>query len=98
MKKVIFLLGIVVMLVLLLPAGVAFGQQAPLRPTVRQKSIFEVANPPAQFDAVQLVLEFAPGAWSPVHSHGGQGFVTVLEGAVTIRTQDTEKEIGRAHV
>jgi LPXTG-motif cell wall-anchored protein len=91
MKKIIFLLAIGVVLALLLPVGVAFGQQEPLRPSVRQKSTFEVANPPAQFDAVQLVVEFAPGAWMPVHSHGGQGFATVIEGAVTIRTQGAEK-------
>ncbi len=36
---------------------------------------------------INLVLDFAPGAWTPVHTHGGQGIVTVLEGELTHRPQ-----------
>jgi quercetin dioxygenase-like cupin family protein len=44
------------------------------------------------FEAIQLILEFAPGAETPLHSHGGPGLVTVLEGEVTHRPQETGEE------
>jgi quercetin dioxygenase-like cupin family protein len=62
-----------------------------LTPTTKYNTKFEVPAPPAQFDLVRLVQDFAPGAWTPLHSHGGQGLVTVLEGALTVRTQGVEK-------
>jgi quercetin dioxygenase-like cupin family protein len=34
---------------------------------------------------LQAVLDFAPGAWTPVHTHGGPAYVTVLEGEMTLR-------------
>lgn len=91
MKKVVFLLITVALLALLLPVETALGQQEILRLAVRYQSVFEVANPPAQFEIVQFVEEFGYGAWLPGHSHGGPGFATVLEGAVTVRAQDGEK-------
>ena len=38
------------------------------------------------YDIVQLELEFAPGAQTPRHRHGGPGIVTVLQGQLTFRT------------
>jgi quercetin dioxygenase-like cupin family protein len=57
----------------------------PPGPTVVYRTQFEAANPAPTFDLVNLVLDFAPGVWTPVHSHGGQGMVTVLEGEVVHR-------------
>ena len=56
--------------------------QAP-GPVVFSRHQLAVTNAPGQFDLVQLVQAFAPGARTPVHSHGGQGLVTVLEGEIT---------------
>ena len=53
---------------------------------------FEVTNPPAQIDLVLVVGDFGPGAVTPQHTHGGQGYATVLEGEITIRSKDGEKK------
>jgi len=78
-------------LLLLLTAQAAFGQDLPPGPTVKVRSNLEAANLPVQFDAIQMVLDFAPGAWTPLHSHGGEVFVTVLEGEMTVRDQAGER-------
>lgn len=57
--------------------------QSPAGPTTALKSTFPVADPPQQFQLVQQVLDFAPGAWTASHSHGGLAFVTVAQGTVT---------------
>jgi quercetin dioxygenase-like cupin family protein len=44
------------------------------------------------FEAIQVILDFAPGSRSPVHSHGGPVLVTVLEGEVTYRPEETGVE------
>lgn len=43
------------------------------------------------WDMVQLGQEFAAGAWTVKHKHGGKGIITVLEGELTLRTSGTEK-------
>ena len=91
MKKVIFLMTIVALLVFWLPDSVAFGQETPPSATVKYKSTLEVTQPPDQFEAIQVVLDFAPGTWTPLHSHGGQVLVTVLEGEITERREGAEK-------
>jgi quercetin dioxygenase-like cupin family protein len=91
MKKVIFLMITVVLPVLLGPVDSAWGQEETLSPEVKYQSVFEVANPPAQFEMVQLVEEFGYEAWLPEHSHTGPGFATVLEGTVTVQAQEVEK-------
>lgn len=42
------------------------------------------------FDEIQLLIEFPPGAWTPAHSHGGPGLVTVIQGQVVRRTGATD--------
>lgn len=86
MKRLAVLI-ITVALLLLLTVQAAFGQDLPPGPTVRYRSNFEAASLPAQFDAIQMVLDFAPGAWTPLHSHGAEVFITVLEGEMTVRDQ-----------
>jgi quercetin dioxygenase-like cupin family protein len=44
------------------------------------------------FEAVQVIIELAPGAWTPLHTHGGQVLVTILEGEVTERDGVTGEE------
>ncbi|MFD1731895.1 cupin domain-containing protein [Deinococcus malanensis] len=36
-------------------------------------------------EIVQLVLDFAPGAFTPSHTHGGMGLVSVMNGEITVR-------------
>jgi LPXTG-motif cell wall-anchored protein len=43
---------------------------------------------------VQLVLDFAPDAWTPNHTHGGQVYVTVLSGEITTREDGEETKYG----
>jgi quercetin dioxygenase-like cupin family protein len=43
------------------------------------------------FDEVTVVLDFAPGAGVPAHVHGGPTLVTVLDGAITLKENNTEK-------
>ena len=43
------------------------------------------------WDLIQLGQEFATGAWTAKHKHGGKGFITVLEGELTVRAGGTEK-------
>ena len=45
--------------------GTALGQELPPGPQVVYRTTMEVSNPPALFDTVNLVLDFAPGASTP---------------------------------
>lgn len=80
---------LVAMLTLVLPAAVALGQ-APPGPALMYRTQMEVTGAPATFDLLNLVLEFAPGAQTPLHTHGGQGIITVLEGEVIHRPHGGE--------
>jgi quercetin dioxygenase-like cupin family protein len=46
-----------------------------------------------EFDLVQLVFEFPPGAATPVHTHGGAGLLTVLEGRIALRDEDKPERL-----
>lgn len=65
----------------------AGAQELPPGPSAVQSSTFEGITAPDNFNLVQVVLEFAPGAWTPMHTHGGEAFVTVLEGEMVVRGQ-----------
>ncbi len=87
------------MVTFLLPLGASLTtvegggtQQGPPGPTTRTQ--FRTAGMPiaGPFELVHLVLDFAPGAWTPPHTHGGQGVVTVLEGTMTRRVEGGEQE------
>ena len=76
---------------LLLPAGATLttflpgALPAPVGAKVLGATRSQVTAPAASFDVVQLVFDFAPGAFTAVHKHGGPGQVTVFEGTVTKR-------------
>ena len=76
---------------LLLPTGVAFGQPAPPSPTTVSEDRFEAAGVAGPIEVVQVVLDFAPGAGVPAHTHGGQVFITVVEGALTLSEGGSEQ-------
>ena len=81
--KRLLMSGITVLVALTLTTGV-LGAQEPGR--------FEVASLPADYEVVSLLLDFPAGAWTPPHTHGGQGYVTVVEGEVTLRRADMEHQ------
>jgi quercetin dioxygenase-like cupin family protein len=56
--------------------------------TLRLTSTFPYSGPPAQFDIVNQVLDFASGAGTREHRHGGPAFVTVLDGQLSRRSDD----------
>ena len=59
--------------------------------SVVAQSRFAVTDPSAQTELVQLVVDFAPGAWTSLHTHGGQAINLVLEGEITLRHGRVEK-------
>ena len=79
----------------LLPAGAALTTlqpgifAAPLGPKLLARTSSQVTVSAASFDVVQLVFDFAPGAFGAVHKHGGPGQATVFEGTIT-RRQGTQ--------
>jgi quercetin dioxygenase-like cupin family protein len=77
-------------------AGAASGQELPPGPQVVYRTAMEVSNAPAASETINLVLDFAPGAWTPLHTHGGQGIVTVLEGELVHRPEGGEERRLRA--
>ncbi len=55
------------------------------------ESRFAVTNAPLQAEVVQLVVDFPPGAWTSLHTHGGQAVNLVLEGEITLRHAGMER-------
>jgi quercetin dioxygenase-like cupin family protein len=53
---------------------------APPAPTALHLFRADALIPAGEYDVVQQVLDFAPGAQTPVHTHPGQVAVTVLAG------------------
>ena len=60
-------------------------------PTVSSQVALPLSLQPEQASLVALVLEFAPGAGFPEHTHGAPVTVTVLQGQVTLREEGTAK-------
>jgi quercetin dioxygenase-like cupin family protein len=79
---------------LLLLCGLLLAACQPIQPPVAASA----AAPPAAesgpvaelagaFEVVQLIVDFAPGAWTPSHTHGGMLLVTVRNGDLTVRDE-----------
>ena len=52
-----------------------------------------LAEVSGDYDVIQLVLEFRPGAWTPPHTHGGYILGSPLDGELTVRdSQGVEKK------
>ncbi len=81
MKIKLLFVGVILLLAALWPR-LALGQ-APARPTTRYQTQFEIVKAPAQFDELLVYAEAAPGSATPPHIHGGNQYVTVLEGDLT---------------
>jgi quercetin dioxygenase-like cupin family protein len=82
------------------PQGAAYATPVPGGPppvpglTTRYLTRFDAAIPSGAYEVAHTVLDFAPGAQTPLQTHPGQVFVMVLEGAITSRTGGTEKMYG----
>lgn len=73
-----------------LPLSVTAQTDAPPGPATRHLSRTDGLPVSGEYEIVQWVLDFAPGAWSPVHIHGGKVLTTVLEGQITRRADGVE--------
>jgi quercetin dioxygenase-like cupin family protein len=85
MKLLTIAAGTAVLVAALGLAMVLAQAELPPGPGLVHRVSFTSEAIPQTFDVVSLVLDFEPGAWTPLHSHGGQGVVLVLEGEVTTR-------------
>ena len=59
-------------------------------PVVEYQARWDNLTPSGPFNEVEMIIDFAPGAWTTVHSHGGPGFVMVVTGQVTKRANGSE--------
>jgi LPXTG-motif cell wall-anchored protein len=84
--------SILLVLPVVFAPGVALAQSF-RAPVTKYTSRFEAPSPPSQLDQVSLVLDFVPGVWTPPHAYGGQGFVTVAEGEITVRERGAERKV-----
>jgi quercetin dioxygenase-like cupin family protein len=66
------------------------GTALPGERKVIAESRFSVTEASAQAILVQLVVDFEPGAWTSLHTHGGQAINLVLEGEITLRQNGVE--------
>jgi quercetin dioxygenase-like cupin family protein len=85
-----------VALVSVWPIGVAFSQDLPPGPTTMEPlRRMNVDAGPERYEEAQILnLDFAPGRWTPRHSHGGLTLVRVLEGEMTVRHDDGDQVYG----
>lgn len=90
MPRYLGVLAAVLLLTLALPASVAARDDVPPGPTVRHMSRTDGLPISGEYEIIQWVLDFAPGAWSPVHIHGGKVFATVIAGQLTRRVDGVE--------
>ena len=93
MKLVSLVLSILIAAGALLLADKTFGQ-SDVSPVVALENRFDAEPPPADGEIINLVLDFAPGVWLPLHIHSGPGYATVLEGTMTRRGEGTDRTFG----
>jgi quercetin dioxygenase-like cupin family protein len=79
-----------ILAVILLPKGaevttVVDTANPPPGPTVPFQGSYPISVTTGEYDLVNLVLDFAPGASIPWHFHGGPAVVVGMEGELTLR-------------
>ncbi len=91
MNKRVFGLAIALaILVLAFSVPIAYGQ-GPVGPKQAIKSTFAVANSSADYDLIEVEQDFAPGSQTPVHTHGGPAYITVMSGELTLIQNGAQK-------
>lgn len=89
MQRRLVLAILTLIMALVLPLGVA--AQEPPRPAPRHLATLENQAIPGPFDLLFQVVDFAPGDWTSVHSHGGPTFILVVAGTVTYRVGGADR-------
>jgi quercetin dioxygenase-like cupin family protein len=77
--------------VTLVPVGTALPVAAAesVRPLDAFEALFEVDQPPTvPFEAVQMVVDFPPGSHVERHTHGGAGYITMIDNELTMTIGD----------
>jgi quercetin dioxygenase-like cupin family protein len=77
-------------LVLVLLAGCTMVITPPASASAPPAESTPVAEVSGEFEVVQLIIDFAPETWTPPHTHGGPGMVSVFEGEITVREEGKE--------
>ena len=85
-------LGMMVLMMILGSAGLAQDGRGERR--VLAESKLPVTDAALQSELVLLVVDFPPGAWTSLHTHGGQAINLVLEGEITLRHAGMERRYG----
>jgi quercetin dioxygenase-like cupin family protein len=77
------------------PTATIAGQPAPATPNKTLYS-YTLASPGISggYSLIQQVLDFAPGAQTLKHQHGGPGVITVIQGQIALSTDGVEKTYG----
>jgi quercetin dioxygenase-like cupin family protein len=61
------------------------GAAVPTGPAAKKSEIkFAIPDAPKQFDLIEVEQDFAPGSQTPVHTHGGPAYITVVSGELTL--------------
>jgi quercetin dioxygenase-like cupin family protein len=56
-------------------------------PRVVTQSLFEIAEPPADYEVVHQVLDYAPDTWATPADNDGDTFIPVVQGELTARDE-----------
>jgi len=77
------------------PTAPVAGQPAPATPN-KTLYTYTLASPSINggYSLIQQVLDFAPGAQTLKHQHGGPGVITVIQGQIALSTDGVEKTYG----
>ncbi len=67
-------------------------------PTVPFQGSYPITSAAGEYDLVNLVLDFAPGAEIPLHYHGGPAVVVGMDGELTLRASGHERTLKPGHV
>jgi quercetin dioxygenase-like cupin family protein len=76
--------------------GEVAAQEPPPAPRVTGLASRNFTDAPRQYDLVQALLEFAPGAATPWHRVAGRGMFTVISGEITRVEENGEKKVFKA--
>jgi quercetin dioxygenase-like cupin family protein len=85
MRRAITLATLAAFGMLLLPLVTAAQPDPPPGPTSRYTSRTDGLPIDGPYEIIHFLLDFAPGAWTPLHTHGGKVLVTTIDGQLLRR-------------
>lgn len=95
--KTLKILSLVCLVMLLLVSTTIAGEKADQKampaPSVAYKAAFPIVLQAGEYDLVNIIFDFPPGAGFPDHFHGGHAQVVVLSGEITLREKGAERII-----